>query len=416
LFPAPGSAHQCPDPSLRLRFEATPALGDRGEVRLYDAATPDVVTARIDLSRAQITDTIGGASFNLPRPAYVDGDEVIFVLPAAGLQYGHSYFVVVDEGAVFDPDGNPVIISDPEAGRFQVVPAAPADRTQFRVALDGTGQFCSLQGALDAATTGTTIQLSAGAYYGVSYVTDKVGLKLLGAGRDTTRILGVNNNNLNPSTRGRALLGTEHLEQLTIQGVTIENLTPQGGSQAEALTLLSCDQCIVRDSTIISRQDTLLWSGRIYAEDSRVEGNVDYIWGTGAAYFNRVEVKTIGRSGYNVQARNTAGYGYVFVDARLTADPGIEGDVLARIDVDAYPSSHVAYIHCEMGPHIAEAGWTITGNGSRTGLRFWEYGSHTSSGAPIDVSKRAQGSRQLNAEEAAQMRDPAVVLSGWDPR
>jgi len=416
LFPAPDSEGQCPDPSLRLRFEGTPALGDHGEVRVYDAAAPDVAVARIDLSQGQIVDSIGGTSFNLPRPAYVDGQEVVFLLPAAGLKYGHRYFVLVDEGAVLDPDGNAVIVSEADAWRFQISGAAPTDREHLSVALDGTGQFCSLQGALDAATSGTTIHLAQGAYWGVSYVQSKNRLRLVGADRDTTRILGVNNNNLNPSTRTRALFGTEHLKELIIENLTIENMTAQGGSQAEALALLSCDQCVVRNSTIISRQDTLLWSGRVYAEDSRIEGNVDYIWGTGAAYFNRVEVRTIGRSGYNVQARNTTGYGYVFVDSRLTADPGIKDDVLARIDVSAYPNSHVAYIDCEIGPHIADSGWSITGSGSRTGLRFWEYGSHTPGGEAIDVSKRADGSRQLTAEEAAQMRDPAVVLGGWDPR
>jgi len=135
---------------------------------------------------------------------------------------------------------------------------------------------------------------------------------------------------------------------------------------------LSCDQCVVRDSTIRSLQDTLLWSGRLYAEDSLIEGNVDYIWGTGAVYFNRVEIKTVGCKGYNVLARNPQnGYGYAFIDSKLTADPGITGDVLARLDV-AYPYSHVAYIAGEMvrtsrppaSPSPAAAGCRACASGS----------------------------------------------------
>lgn len=360
---------------------------------------------------------IGGSTFTLPRPAFVHKNEAIFVLPAKGLPRGRTYFVTIDAGVVRGPDDQAVVVSDPEEWRFSVAMDAPTDRSKLRIAVDGQGQFCTLQGGIDAANSGATLEIGGGAYYGVTYFKGKNNLTLSGSGRETTRIAGINNNNLNPSTRGRSLFGTEQVTGLSIEDVTIENETPQGGSQAEALTLLTCDKCIVRRSTIISRQDTLLWSGRIYAEDSRIEGNVDYIWGTGAAYFYRVEVKTIGRSGYNIQARNPSeSFGYVFVDSKLTADPGISGDVLARVDVSAYPASHVAYINCEMGNHISPAGFTVTGAGSTAQLRFWEYQSRTPAGALVDTSRRAAGSKQLTAGEAAQMRDVAYVLDGWDPR
>ncbi len=418
FFPAKGSVGQCPDPSLRLRFDGTPSLGNSGSVRVYDATNPGSPVAEINLSVSQITDTIGGANFNLPRPAYVDGNEAIFLLPAAGLDYGHSYYVTIDAGVVTGPDGQGVVVSDPDDWRFSVADAGPSDTSNLRVSLDGTGQFCSVLGAIDAAdNSGATISIEPGAYYGVIYFRDKDGLSLVGTDRDRVKLAGVNNNNLNPSTRGRALFGTEGISDLLIENLTIENQTPQGGSQAEALALLSCDRCIVRNTTVHSLQDTLLWSGKLYAEDCLIEGNVDYIWGTGTAYFNRCEIKTVGRRGYNLQARNSgSNYGYVFVDSRLTADPGITGDILARIDVTAYPASHVAYIDCEMGSHIDPAGFTITGGGSTASLRFWEYRSHAPDNSLIDTSRRVSGSRQLNESEAAQMRDANVVLGGWDPR
>src|SRR5690606_23602829 len=210
--------------------------------------------------------------------------------------------------------------------------------------------------------------------------------------------------------------GSESVTGLTIENLTIHNLTPQDGSQAEALALLSCDQCVVRDANILSLQDTLLWSGKIYAEDCYVAGNVDYIWGTGTVYFNRCQLHTVGRKGYNVQARNSGNvHGYVFVDSKLTSDPGITGDVLARIDVSAYPDSEVAYIDCEIGPHIAPAGWLISGGNAPSSLRFLEYQSRTPGGSLVDVSKRLAGSRQLTSQEALTYRDPARVLGGWSP-
>lgn len=417
FFPAPGSTGQCADPSIRLRFEGKPSLGSSGSVKVFDAENPGSPVVQINMAVSQINDTIGGSTFNLPRPAFVHNNEAVFVLPSAGLSHGHTYFVTIDSGVVRGPDNQAVVVTDPDTWRFTTSASPPVDKANLKVAVDGTGQYCTIQGAIQAAANGSKIQIGAGAYYGVVYFKGKNGLTLSGADRETTRIAGVNNNNLNPSTRGRALFGTENVSGLVLENLTVVNETPQGGSQAEALALLSCDQCIVRNATIVSLQDTLLWSGRIYAEDSRIEGNVDYIWGTGAAYFNRVEVKTIGRKGYNIQARNgNTGYGYVFVDSKLTADSGINDDILARIDVSEYPASHVAYINCEMGNHISAAGWMITGGGSTSGLRFWEYQSRNPSGDLINTQGRAAGSKQLSANEAAQMRDASVVLGGWDPR
>ena len=107
--------------------------------------------------------------------------------------------------------------------------------------------------------------------------------------------------------------------------------------------------------------------------------------------------------------------GYVFVDSKITSDSGITGSVLARIDVNEYPGSHVAYIDCMLGSHISSAGWTITGGSPGSSLRFWEYGSTDSTGASLDTSGRVQGSTRISAEQAAAMRDPANVLDGWSP-
>jgi hypothetical protein len=79
-----------------------------------------------------------------------------------------------------------------------------------------------------------------------------------------------------------------------------------------------------------------------------------------------------------------------------------------------YPQSHVAFIDCELGAHVSGAAWTVTGGGG-SALRFWEYGSKSPSGQAVDTAQRHGASRQLSADEAAMMRDPAVVLAGWKP-
>ena len=355
------------------------------------------------------------------RQAYVDGNDAVVYLKQKALSYGQTYYVHVDAGAIKPPSGS-LSIADSTTWKFTTAAAKPSSLSAMTVALDGSGQFCSVQGALDALpsnnTASSTLTIAPGQYHEIVYVSGKSNITLHGLDRKKTVILGTNNSTQqgsNASTSNRALMGFRNTNGLTIENLTIHNLTPQGGSQAEALAMQGCDKCKVLDADILSLQDTLLWSGRIYAKNCYVAGNVDFVWGTGAVFFDGCEIKTVGRSGYVVQARNGASaYGYVFVDSKITADSGITGIVLARIDVSAYPASHVAYINCQMGSYISPAGWTVTGGSATSSLRFWEYQSKDASGAPIDTSKRTGGS-QISASQAASMRDPSVVLAGWQP-
>lgn len=417
LFPLPGAINICADPALRLRFASAPKLGSSGKLRVFDATAPNTAVITVDFAATQVSQVVGGQTYNQPRPIFVDGTDVVIPLLSKALGYGKQYYVTVEGGAI-QPASGSFSITDAKAWRFATLASAPTG-DKLTVALDGSGQFCSWQGALDAVpaknTAAVTIDIKNGVYHGLVNVNGKQNITLRGQDRKQTILSGVNNNTLNNGTRARALFGADGTNGLVIENVTIRNLTPQGGSQAEAVRLQGCDRCMARKSDFISLQDTLLWSGVIYAEDCFISGNVDWIWGDGAVYFNRCEIKNVGRSGVIVQARNGAGKsGYVFVDSKITADSGITNSALARIDVSEYPDSHVAFIGCTLGSHISKAGWTVTGGSAPSSLRFWEYQSKSESGSPVDVSGRV-GGKQISAEQAAQMRDPKVVLGGWQP-
>jgi hypothetical protein len=420
LFPPPGAEGLCPDPSLRITFSGAPSLGSSGKVQVFNSS--GTVVASVDMAVPTVTDSIGGTTFTLLRPAYVDGSTAVVYLNNKSLAYGQTYYVNADAGAIKPPGGGTLGITGPTAWRFTTARAAPTSLAALTVALDGSGQFCTVQGATDAlpanSTAATRIAINSGTYHEIMHVSRKSNITLHGQDRAQTIILGTNNNTQqgpSASTSNRSLLGFDSTNGLIIENLTIKNLTPQDGSQAEALRLQSCDECIIRDADIWSLQDTLLWSGRIYAENCLIAGNVDYIWGAGVAYFNRCEIRTIGGTGVIVQSRNGAGaYGYVFVDSKLTADSASKNNILARIDVGAYPGSHVAYINCQM-TNIAAAGWTVTnGSAGTSTLRFWEYQSTDAAGNPLSTSGRL-GVTPITAGQAAMMRDPTVVLGGWQP-
>lgn len=416
LFPPPNGTGVCPDPPLRMSFSGTPTLGSSGKIQVYDGSGNAV--ASVDMAQATITDTREGTTFNVPRQAYVDGNDAVVYLKTKALAYGATYYVTVDPGAIVPPGGGSFSISGSSSWRFSTTAAPPSNLSALTVALDGSGSFCTVQGAADALPSNnqnaSMITIEPGLYHEIVHMSGKSNVTFHGQDREQTVILGTNNNNLNPSTSTRSLVGFDLTNGLVVENLTIHNLTPQDGSQAEALRLQYCDKCTVRNADILSLQDTLLWSGRVYASNCYIAGNVDYVWGTGVAYFDKCEIHTVGRTGVLVQSRNAPGaYGYVFVDSKLTADAAATNNMLARIDVSAYPGSQVAYINCQM-TNISSAGWTVTGGFASSSLRFSEYQSVDASGNPINTSGRVSGT-QLSSSDAAAMRDTATVLGGWQP-
>ena len=414
-WPAAGATGVGVDTPLRIAFDAEPRPGSGGRIRVIDTETGAEVDA-VDPAAAVRPRPIGGTTYNTIPVLVADREAYVALRPGA-LAYGRTYAVRIDRGALTDAGGAPWEGVAEGAWRFTTKPAPPAaGAATLTVAADGTGDFATIQGAFDFVpannTRPITIHVRPGIYREILLLRNRPFVTLRGGDRRRTIVAYANNANLNPGN-ARALAGIDS-DDFTLENLTLRNLTPPGGSQAEALRTNS-RRCTVRDVDFYSYQDTLFLNGRVYLANCFVEGDVDFIWGGGAAYFYRCEIRA-NRRGYNVQSRSGAGQrGYVFVECTLTAAAGVAGHVLARTDTTTFPACEVAYIDCTIGPHIAPGGWIVTGTGGTANLRFLEYGSRDPAGAPLDVSRRAAGSRQLGADEAAQLRAVAYVLDGWEP-
>ena len=204
---------------------------------------------------------------------------------------------------------------------------------------------------------------------------------------------------------------------VSFDNLTLSNATPSGGSQAEALRV-NGQRCVVANCDVHSYQDTVFLNSAAdtaYFVNSLIEGDGDFIWGTGRAVFKGCEIKSLA-SGYVCQMRNPAGqYGAVFLDCRFTRAAGVTNVVLARIDPTVYPASAVAVVNCAMDAHITSAGWLLSVAGPTTGLRFWEYQSTDLAGAALNVSGRAAFSTQISAATAASLRNLPATFGGWTP-
>jgi pectin methylesterase-like acyl-CoA thioesterase len=161
--------------------------------------------------------------------------------------------------------------------------------------------------------------------------------------------------------------------------------------------------------------------------DAYIEGNVDYTWGYGRAFYQNSELRNLPRSeaagggrgtAYIAQVRNPEGVaGNVYLNCQLTRDPAVEDGTtyLARIDPRAgepplgFPFSQAIFIHTSMQSHIQPEGWLLNNATDAPFVAFWEYAGGPPSG-------RAAVSHQIDASQAQFWSNPANVLGGWDPR
>ncbi len=451
-FEPPNSAtNVCIDTPLRITFNETPFAGTSGLIRVFraDGTLVDTIDMSIDtvpgvnVPGNQQQKSIGGASSNFNYyPILVEGNTASIYLHQK-FDYNQTYYVLIDSGVITDAAGAPIAgISDPNTWRFTTKATAPAAGTS-RVIVDdnGVGDFCTVQGAIDFVPTGNTqpitIFVRNGMYNEIVYVrSNKRFITVHGETRSGARIQYANNENLNSGTLARTMFGVD-APDFTLEHITLHNTTSKlnvSGTtrQAEAFRGNN-DRIFINRVNLLSFQDTLLLQsqgpqgGFVY--ESYIEGDVDFTWGAGTAFFLNTELKDVAPAArpqsYYSQIRNPQGKnGNVYVNCRLTrnADTPDNSAYLSRIDPDDFPYSQVVWIDTLMDRHIRPEGWLINNPSldpvpaNYPNIRFWEYNSRDiNTGLPVDVSQRHPLSRQLTAEEAAFWRNPANVLGGWVP-
>jgi pectin methylesterase-like acyl-CoA thioesterase len=448
LSPPPGAHDVCADTQLAITFSSPPVVGSAGVIRVFSGDTP---VDSIDLAQpADAQRPIGGAvsdsgvvhQFNY-FPVLVSGNTAIITLHRQ-LAYDTRYTVTIDPSVLTGADG----FSGVAAGtwRFTTRHAPPSlRRGRIVVAADGRGDFCTVQGAIDRVpdnnASPVTIEVWPGTYNEIVYVpADKPFITVRGIDRDATVIQYANNDHFNvapvsnssnqcpqrriPGTPDlfncwRSLFGVE-ASDFTLENITLHNTTPFGGTQAEAFRGNNAGILLNR-VTLLSFQDTLRLQTAGFVTNSLISGDVDFTWGTGAAFFQNNEL-TLQHTGFISQVRNDiTSHGFVFVNNRFTRVAGVPDGAtyLSRIEPLRFPFSEAVFIENAMDGMIIPAGFqlnpkTVTCANAPL-IHFWEFKSTDLSGNPVNTSQRLPCSMQILPDVAAQYRDPAFVLNGWVP-
>lgn len=418
VFPANRATNVCVDTPLRITFDAAPTLGASGSVKIRqsDGAVVETIDLALNAPNGTQPRSIGDTTYNAHPVLVSENTAIIFPRPDV-LKHNTTYHITVDAGFFSGFPG----VGGEMKWSFTTKPAPPSpDAATLTVDADGSGDFTTIQGAVDFLPADNTIRrqinIRDGTYREIVRVNSKHNLTFRGQSRKGTIISYPNNNNLNPATNTRVMFNVA-ANDISFQNLRLSNSTPKGGSQAEALRI-NGQRCVVRDCDLHSYQDTLLVNSATdsaYLVNSLIEGDVDFIWGSGRMVFQHSEIKSLG-SGYICQTRNPAGQcGAVFLDCKLTRAEGVTKVYLARIDPGVFPDSAVAFVNCAMDAHILTAGWQLNHATAATSVRFQETQSTDLSGAPLDLSGRTPFSTQINAEAAAALRDLPKLLDGWTP-
>jgi hypothetical protein len=420
LSPAAGAAGLCVDTLLKTTFDRPVLLQKSGAIRIYDTLNPAAPVDTIDLSAnvdngpgGIVSDVqprlIGGETFT-NRPVVVSGATAVIHPHAGVLTTNRTYYVLMDPGVFTDTQGNVFPgISDPGYWRFTTKSGGPANSTNLVVAADGTGDFCTVQGAVDFVPAGNAtprlITIRNGVYREIVNVNNRHRLTFRGQDRAGTVIGYDNNAYLNGSTHSRMAFKVNG-NDIALDTLTLTNMTPKGGSQAEALMVETDRKRLVAwNVNFCSYQDTILLNtsgSQAYFQDCLIQGDTDFIWGGGNAFFTNCEIKSL-YGGYVTQARTSAGSnGMSFVNCRLTRTGAISASLGRSL---GYADGNVAFVNCLMDSHIT--GWTDANP------RYWEHGNSNlaaTAAVAYNGTQLAAGSLEL-----AHARSAVLWLNGWTP-
>jgi pectinesterase len=280
------------------------------------------------------------------------------------------------------------------------------DFYDMTVALDGSGDYTSIQAAIDACKAFPDRRISIFIKNGIYKEKVRVPawnnkLSLIGESVEHTIIsFGDFFDKIN---RGRN--STFFSYTLLVEGndfyaknLTIENTAGTVG-QAVALHVES-DRCTFHNCRLLGNQDTLYAAGqntRQYFDSCYIEGTTDFIFGAATAVFTNCTVHSKSDS-YITAASTPKGkpFGFVFLNCKLTANTGINKAYLGRPWRDF---ARVAFLNCDMGSHILPEGWDNWPGTERDKTAFFaEYGN---TGPGAGISKRVSWCHQLTKEEAS---------------
>ncbi len=304
---------------------------------------------------------------------------------------------------------------------FSAAQAQTANPNQYKyvftVAKDGSGEFRYIQDAIDAMRVyplmPITLYIKNGVYNEkIELPATNTDVRFIGESADST-IITFNDY----SGRGKLTTFTSYTAKISGNRFVAENITfaNSAGPVGQAVALfVDADRAVFRNCRFLGNQDTIFTGGETARQlfvGCYIEGTTDFIFGPATALFRECTIHCKANS-YITAASTTAGkfFGYVFMDCKITAAPGINAVYLGR-PWRSY--AQTAFIRCELPACIVPKGWNNWGNPANEQTVF--YAEYRNSGAGSNMEGRPSWIRRLTDKQAEGFTQQQIfALTGDD--
>ena len=322
----------------------------------------------------------------------------------------------------------------------------------YIIAKDGSGDFTSIQQAIDAIPAGgrtPTLLLVRMDEYQERVVVNKDNVRIVGEARDRTVIThSACAKDTDPDGRARGtFLSFTFLvtgRNVEIENLTIRNDAGDGEQVGQAVAVYAAgDRGIFRNCRLIAHQDTLFCGplmpkieadiaprisaaecydsvgdcpethSRVYFEDCFIQGDVDFIFGPYRCWFERCTLFMNARGGWYTAANTPREqpFGLVFHRCRLTGEcePGA-----AKLGRPWRRYARTVFLDCDMDAHVSPQGFFDWDEEKKITDRCGEW--HTR-GERADQSARHPMQKRIGDGEARAITLAQVLggCDGWQP-
>jgi pectinesterase len=296
-----------------------------------------------------------------------------------------------------------------------------ADEYNFVVAADGSGDFQTVQDAIDAVPDfrkkETVIFIKNGVYK-EKLVLPASKNQVTFMGEDVEKTIITNDDYASKKNVFGEEMGTTGSSgffvfgnDFTARNITFENSAGPVG-QAVAVRV-DGDRVFFNNCRFLGFQDTLYPHGKNslqYYKNCYIEGTVDFIFGWSTAVFDECEI-FCKRHGYITAASTDKDtpFGFVFFNCKIHGDADENSVYLGR---PWRPYAKTVFIGCELSGVINPGGWHNWGKESNEETAF--YAEYQNYGPGADTQNRVEWSHQLNDKEAASYNVENILnFSNW---
>ena len=305
-------------------------------------------------------------------------------------------------------------------------------RKIFMLLKDGSGDYTTIQAAIDAVAEGeeATIMVKAGTYEGMVKVGKRTKastkrISLIGEGMDKTIITaanGKNNIGNGKDVRDYATLAV-FAPDFYAQGICIQNTGGKAAGQALALHIDGDCSAFYR-CKIAGYQDTHRTKKgvRSYYKECVIEGATDYIYAGGTCWFERCTLNCVA-GGYITAPEDITVYttaedgtkmwlGFIFNECTVTKASGVSDKSVSLGRCWGEEKCGSMFLNCQLNNVIKAAGWETMGGNDGTKSYYAEYKSKNGS-ALADVSNRISWSHQLTDADYQKVNTWAKVDAAY---